>query len=38
VVGSLDSVGELGVDVNDVVDVQELVGEVGAEQDLVENL
>jgi hypothetical protein len=38
VVGSLDGVGKLGVDVDDVVDVQEPVDEVGAEQDLVENL
>jgi hypothetical protein len=38
VVGSLDCVGELGVDVDDVVDVQEMVDEVRAEQDLVQNL
>ena len=38
VVRSLDGVGELGVDMDDVVDVQELADEVGAEQDLVENL
>jgi hypothetical protein len=38
VVGSLDGIGELGIDVDHVVDVQEVVDEVGAEQDLVENL
>ncbi len=38
VVGCLDRVGELGVDVDDVVVVGEVVGKVWAEQDLVEHL